>query len=82
MFAMVTVHREGGFRFVIFTDDHEPAHVHVTGQGKAKIIIAGSDGRPEVGYNDGLKAGDLRRVLRIVADRQAMLMERWNEHHG
>lgn len=79
---MVTVHREAGLRFIIFVDDHPPPHVHVVGDGKAKIDIAGPDGDPELVYNDGLKAGDLRKALRIVAERQAMLMERWNEHHG
>lgn len=41
---MVTVHREGGFRVVIFTDDHEPAHVHVYGDGTAKIALVGDEG--------------------------------------
>ena len=34
---MVTVLRAGGLRVVIFVDDHEPAHVHVFGDGQAKI---------------------------------------------
>jgi hypothetical protein len=79
---MVTVHREAGLRFIIFKDDHEPAHVHVVGDGKAKIIIVGAGGTPELDYNDGFKAGDLRKAMRIVAEQQAMLMERWKEHHG
>lgn len=79
---MVTVHREAGFRFVIFVDDHEPAHVHVVGDGTAKINLAGPDGKPELVRNDGLKAGDLRKSLRIVAERQALLLEKWSEYHG
>ena len=79
---MVTVHREAGLRFIIFVDDHEPAHIHVVGDGKAKINLAGRDGRPELVYNDGLKAGDLRKALRIVAEQQAVMLERWDEIHG
>lgn len=30
---MVVVRLARGFRFVIYTVDHEPAHVHVTGAG-------------------------------------------------
>ena len=30
---MVTIHREHGLRFAILTNDHEPAHVHVYGDG-------------------------------------------------
>jgi hypothetical protein len=42
---MVTVHRAYGFRFVIFSNDHSPAHVHVFGQGgEAKIVLAGPGG--------------------------------------
>jgi hypothetical protein len=28
---MAAIHRAHGFRFVIYTFDHEPAHVHITG---------------------------------------------------
>lgn len=79
---MVTVHREAGLRFVIFVDDHEPAHVHVVGDGNAKIDLASADGKPELVRNDGLKAGDLRKALSIVAERQTMLLEKWSEIHG
>ena len=34
---MVTVLRAEGLRVVIFTNNHEPAHVHVFGSGEAKI---------------------------------------------
>ena len=45
---MVVVHRAHGFRFVIYTLDHEPAHVHITGAGQAKINLRGAGGVPEV----------------------------------
>ncbi|NIJ07711.1 hypothetical protein FHS31_001307 [Sphingomonas vulcanisoli] len=79
---MVTVHREAGFRFVIFVDDHEPAHVHVSGDGNAKIVLRGANGQPEMARNDGFKAGDVRKALRIVAEQQGILLERWRELHG
>lgn len=79
---MVTLHREGGLRFVIFTDDHEPAHVHVVGSGSAKINLAGRDGLPELVRNGGLKAGDLRKAMRIIGERQAAMLERWKAIHG
>lgn len=79
---MVTVYREAGFRFIIFTDDHEPAHVHVFGDGHVKINLIGGGGRPELVSNDGLKTGDLRKVMRIVTEQQSMLLERWKAYHG
>jgi hypothetical protein len=38
---MVVVHRAFGLRFVIYTQDHEPTHVHITGAGQAKDQSAG-----------------------------------------
>ncbi|MEP9388729.1 DUF4160 domain-containing protein [Mesorhizobium sp. KR9-304] len=43
---MVTVLCIDGFRIVIFLDDHEPAHVHVFGDGEAKINLVSAGGRP------------------------------------
>ena len=41
---MVTVLRAQGLRVVIFLNDHHPAHVHVFGDGEAKINLSGPDG--------------------------------------
>ncbi len=37
---MVTVLRAHGLRVVIYANDHRPAHVHVFGDGEAKIVSA------------------------------------------
>lgn len=79
---MVTVLREAGFRFVIFSDDHEPAHVHVIGDGMAKINLLGQDGQPELVSWVGFKAGNLRKAYRIVLREQTEMLERWKEIHG
>lgn len=79
---MATVHREAGLRFIIFVDDHEPAHVHVVGDGHAKINLAGEDGKPDLVSNLGFKAGDLRKALRIVTEQQAAMQAKWDEIHG
>ncbi len=63
---MVTIHREAGFRFVIFVDDHKPAHFHVFGAGEAKINLIGPDGDPTL----------------IWAARQVMFLTNWNSIHG
>jgi hypothetical protein len=38
--------RAEGLRVVIYANDHTPAHVHVFGDGEAKIDLAGSGGTP------------------------------------
>jgi len=36
---MVTVLRAEGLRVVIYSNDHKPSHVHVFGDGEAKINL-------------------------------------------
>jgi hypothetical protein len=79
---MVTVHREGGFRFAIYRDDHEPAHVHVMKDGEVIVNLAGEGGKPEVRQAYGTSRADLRKIFRIVAARQAEFLAKWQEMHG
>ncbi|MHB8283346.1 MAG: DUF4160 domain-containing protein [Caulobacteraceae bacterium] len=79
---MVTVYRAHGLRVVIFVDDHTPAHVHVFGDGEAKINLEGADGVPELLSVDGMTRADIRRAMRIVKDQQVFLLKRWSEIHG
>lgn len=79
---MVTVHREAGLRFIIYSDDHEPAHVHVVGDGNAKVDLGGANGMPEMIYAGGFKQGDVGRIMDIVRKHRTMFLERWNDIHG
>jgi hypothetical protein len=79
---MVVVHRAYGYRFVIYTLDHPPAHVHVIGAGQAKIRLSGEDGVPEIVFTVGIKRSDLRRLLAEVAERRAELQQKWDQIHG
>jgi hypothetical protein len=79
---MVTIFRADGLRFVIFVDDHEPAHVHVFGDGEAKINLLGLGGEPELIWADGMKRGDIRKAMRIVEEQQDAFLESWRNIHG
>jgi len=79
---MVTVFRAHGLRVVIFVDDHLPAHVHVFGDGQAKINLLGVDGSPDLVWADGMTRGEVRRAVRIVIEQQALLLARWEDIHG
>ena len=79
---MVTVYRAHGLRVVIFVDDHEPAHVHVFGDGEARINLSGADGAPELLSAAGMTRADLRRAMRMVKEQQVMLLDRWSTIHG
>ena len=79
---MVVIHRARGFRFVIYTADHEPAHVHVTGPGQAKINLIGADGKPEPVYFIGIKRPDQRQLMAEVTERQDEFLAEWGRIHG
>lgn len=77
---MITILREAGFRIVIFRDDHEPAHVHVYGDGDAKVQIAGE--RAELVWVVGMKASDIRKMMTIVERHRDRLLATWRDIHG
>ncbi len=63
---MVTVHRAFGFRFMVLSNDHAPAHIYVFGQGgEAKVNLDGPDGL-EVGWVVGISEADMRRIMTEV----------------
>ncbi len=79
---MVTIFRESGLRFVIFIDDHAPPHVHVFGDGVAKIEL-GEEGRDiRLVDAEDMKTGDIRKAQRIVRERREELIMKWREFHG
>lgn len=79
---MIVLLRAGGFRVVIYVDDHPPPHVHVLGDGEIKIRLVGADGRPEIMDVSGMKAGDVRKALLAVTEAQSMLLDEWSKIHG
>jgi hypothetical protein len=60
---MVTVLRAHGLRVVIFSNDHQPAHVHVFGDGQAKVNLLGAEGAPELIWADAMSRGEIRRAM-------------------
>ena len=79
---MVTVLRADGLRVVIYVNDHLPAHVHVFGDGEAKINLVGPQGAPNLVWADNMTRGEVRRSMRVVAGQLAFLLQRWEDIHG
>ena len=79
---MVTIFRSDGMRFVIFVDDHEPAHVHVFGDGDAKVNLTGPEGKPVLLWANGMTWADIRRAMKVIESRQSEFLRRWREIHG
>ena len=79
---MIVVLRTHGISVIIFRDDHEPAHVHVHGNGQGTILLRGIDGRPELVWSRGMSRADQRKVLAAVREAQHELLEHWRQIHG
>ncbi len=79
---MVVVHRAYGHRFVIYTLDHEPAHVHITGPGQAKINLLGPGGAPELVWSVGIGRSDMRRLFAEAVLRRDAFLTEWKRIHG
>ncbi len=80
---MVVVHRARGFRFVIYTLDHEPAHVHIIGaEGHAKVNLLGAGGQPELVSSIGMKRSDIRKLFAEVVERRDAFLMEWERIHG
>jgi hypothetical protein len=78
---MVTVHRFDSLRFVIYSNDHDPAHIHVLGAGReAKIQLVGEG--PHLIWQVGFSPADLRRVMQEVRAERFRLLQRWKDLHG
>jgi len=78
---MPEIFRAFGLVFVIFPDDHDPAHVHVFhGAEKCKIYLAG----PRVADSPRctLSPTNLRKALRLTKENRARLIEEWEKYHG
>jgi hypothetical protein len=78
-----TIHTEAGFEFRVFSNDHEPPHVHVVKQKKTVLIELGDENtRPSIRSNYGMKPIDVKKALRIVAEQQDFFLEYWRKYHG
>lgn len=80
---MPTILRQDGFRFVIFVDDHEPAHLHVWyGGAIARIRIGDPNSPPRMVDPGSMRTPDARRAVRIVERRQGEFLNAWRRIHG
>lgn len=73
-----TVLREKGYRVMIFTDDHTPAHVHVFSAGKeAKIALDPI----LVIDNGGFGRREINDILALIEEHQNFLLVKWDMYH-
>ncbi|MDR2204635.1 MAG: DUF4160 domain-containing protein [Flavobacteriaceae bacterium] len=68
-----------GFRFMIYTRDHAPAHIHVHKNGKSAKIAINPVSLME---NKELSGKDLKIALKIVEENKLLFQTKWIEMYG
>jgi predicted SprT family Zn-dependent metalloprotease len=76
---MPAIYEEDGYRFVIYFNDHEPAHVHVfKAGGTAKINI---NPVGVVSFQD-MSQKQIKRAEQITNEQQVYFREKWDEFYN
>jgi hypothetical protein len=79
---MPTVLSVDGYEIQVFTQDHLPPHVHVFARGcEAIVFLECSGGRVTLRENYRFKAREIKAMMRIVQQHQAVLCEAWEKIH-
>lgn len=80
---MATILRVDGFRIVIYSNDHRPAHVHVIGGGKEALFnLHCPKGPPEIRENYGLSRSEMYWLIAVLSENLVQLCRSWEAIHG
>ena len=73
-----------GFRFMFYSNDHEPVHIHVVkGKGRVKEYAV-YQVIPETILleNRGLKLNELKMSEMVIEENREIIVENWNRFFG
>ena len=76
---MATIMTQGGFQVMIFTNDHQPAHVHIFKAGTEAVINLAP---VRIRENYRMPKKNLRKAVEIVVSNQELLRQAWRDIHG
>ena len=66
-----------GLRFMFYSNDHEPIHVHVVkGKGKVK---ENAKFKIKLVENNGLQSNELKMAEMVIEENKELIAEKWNE---
>lgn len=90
---MATIIRHDGFRVVIYSNDHLPAHVHIIkGDGEVRcnlgsVVVNPSSGEESLtpislmDVTGKISDKDVGKALSLVQEHQKKLLDKWSEIH-
>lgn len=77
---MGTVLRKNGFQFMIYEDDHDPAHVHTWYGGKwARIWLSK---KVHITERVSMNKNELSKAMQIAQEHRDFLLKEWKRIHG
>lgn len=81
---MPTISTINGYREVIYSGDHRPAHVHVKGAGFEIVFNLNCPSGPLEVRNIGGKVADrtIYRIAALIEPGIAAYCAAWRKHHG
>jgi uncharacterized protein DUF4160 len=74
-----TVFEDRGYRVMIFSSDHPPAHIHVLkGDKRARLYLS----PVAVWENNGFSPAEIREIIDLVRSHKGHCWKIWHELHG
>jgi hypothetical protein len=76
-----------GLRFMFYSNDHRPAHVHVLGGGSEAVFLMNCKdtpphGTPELRENYGFSNGELNVIEHDITENLDHFCSEWGAIHG
>lgn len=72
---MPTIFTLYGYRFMFYSNDHEPIHIHaVKGVSRAKFDLFPA---VSLASSSGIKAHELKLLEQVVQDKRECIIEQW-----
>jgi hypothetical protein len=72
-----------GYKFVIFSDDHEPAHVHVKKAGNmVRIQLDTGQSVKILTIHGNLKIPEIAKAKSLTIEYNETLLREWRKIHG
>ena len=75
---MPKIFEKNGFQFFLYTNEHEPVHVHVRYAGGEAVFVIGRSVR--LRSSQGLKVQELARAEKLAEENKPLIVLKWDEH--
>ena len=75
---MPTIFDKDGYRFLFYSNEHLPIHVHVRyGSGEAVFNV---ENEVELRESQGLKVRELSKAQMLAEENKELIIQKWHEY--